>query len=94
MEQWEYSTEFVWADARDGEASEFLQQNYPDWNNPPQYVPQAMIPYLNSRGREGWEMVHMQPVFVGDNFDVLTHGGDYRRWSNAYFCAFKRRLPG
>ena len=93
MEQWEYATEIVWADTRDDEASQFLQQNYPDWDNPPIYVPQAMIPYLNSRGKEGWEMVHMQPVYVGNNYDVLMHS-EARLWSNAYFCAFKRRLPG
>ena len=92
MEQWEYSTEFVWADTRDEGASEFLQTNYPDWNNPPPYVPQAMIPYFNSRGKEGWEMVHMQPVFVGKNYYVMSAGSG--GWGNAYFCAFKRRLPG
>ena len=49
------------------------------------------MPTLNDIGRKGWELVHMQPVFVGKNEDVLIHdSAGYTRWSNAYFCVFKR----
>jgi hypothetical protein len=39
---------------------------------------------------EGWELVHMRPVYVGSNADVLIHGLNERMWSSAYFCVFKR----
>jgi hypothetical protein len=33
----------------------------------------------------------MQPAFVGSNEVVLMHeGGGMRRWTNKYFCVFKR----
>jgi hypothetical protein len=95
MEQWEYFTEFVSADVEGPGVREYLARYLADWENPPKYIPQAMIPYLNTLGQQGWEMVHMQPVAIGDNYDVMTPPADItRRWSNTYFCAFKRRLPG
>lgn len=89
MERWEYLTEFVWASIDNPGVSEFLQQNFAGWENPPKYIPQAMIPHLNNRGQEGWELVHMQPVSIGANHDIAVGGYG---WSNAYFCAFKRRI--
>jgi len=51
------------------------------------------MPELNKLGEEGWELVHMEPVAkVGNKGDVLI-GPNYR-WSNIYFCVFKRRKPG
>jgi hypothetical protein len=96
MEQWEYWTEFVAADVEGPGVREYLERDLADWQNPPRYIPQAMIPYLNTLGQQGWEMVHMQPVSIGVNYDVMIHEGSSstRQWSNTYFCAFKRRLPG
>ena len=52
-----------------------------------------MIPHLNMRGRDAWELVHMEPVVVGKNYDVcVTDGVGGATWSNIYFCAFKRRI--
>jgi hypothetical protein len=45
---------------------------------------------VDALGNEGWELVHMQPVYVGSNADVLIHSLNERLWSNAYFCVFKR----
>jgi hypothetical protein len=51
-----------------------------------------MIPQLNKLGKEGWELVHMEPVpRVGGKEDVQF---DQYSWSNTYFCVFKRREPG
>ena len=88
VEQWEYWTGFLWADARRQE--EYLRQRWPDWN-PPKYAPQALIPKLNEFGEKGWELVHMQPVIEGHNDDVAIGGGGNVAWSHTYLCVFKRR---
>ena len=57
----------------------------------------AFTQRLNTYGLAGWELVHMEPVAVGNDYDVMAHnagGGGVRVWTNVYFCAFKRRLPG
>jgi hypothetical protein len=49
------------------------------------------MPELNRLGAKGWELVHMEPAYVGNNEDILLHeGGGSRRWTNKYFCVFKR----
>lgn len=94
MEQWEYMTEFVYANIENAGVREFLQQRWPNWKNPPKFTPQTMMPRLNEWGAEGWELLHMEPIAkVGDNGDVLFPGGGIR-WSNVYFCVFKRRKQG
>ena len=96
MEQWEYMTKFVYAHIDNPDAREYLKETFPNWNNPPKFTPQTMLPELNNWGAAGWELVHMEPVQgVGKNADVLfNYGGDmpYRNWSNVYFCVFKRRF--
>lgn len=42
------------------------------------FNPVFLVPELDKYGREGWELVHMQPD---------PEGGE------PYFCAFKRRIP-
>lgn len=87
MERWEYLTTFVEADlpaVRD-------QLLHLEVQDEPKFSPLALMPALNDIGRKGWELVHMQPVFVGKNHDVLLHdSAGYTRWSNTYFCVFKR----
>jgi len=91
MEKWEYLTEFVFADIENEGVKAFLQERSPNWKNLPKYVPQTMIPHLNTLGERGWELVHMEPVAgVGKNNDVWFTGTN-SSWSNVYFCVFKRR---
>lgn len=91
MEKWEYWSGFLWAHVDTPGVREYLKRRYPDWS-PPRNAPQAMIPQLNEFGEEGWELVHMEPVAeVGKNYDVFFAGQDFR-WSNTYFCVFKRRI--
>jgi hypothetical protein len=89
-QQWEYLTVFVKADARREDV--FLREMR-DWKDGiPVYTPEALIPELNALGADGWELVHMQPVVVGDKRDVLVadSGSGGRSWANQYFCVFKR----
>jgi hypothetical protein len=91
MEKWEYLTTYLYADIEKKGAREFIRQRWPNWTKPPKFAPPAMIPELNTFGEEGWELVYMQPVAgIGDNGDVYFPGESYR-YSNAYFCVFKRQ---
>jgi hypothetical protein len=88
MQTWEYLTIFVEADA-EREALYLVETR--TWKDGiPKNTPEAMIPQLNALGAQGWELVHMQPVYAGKKADVLTHAGNERLWTANYFCAFKR----
>ena len=90
--KWEYLTKFIWASIENQGAKEVIQQMLPDWQ-PARYSPESMIPELNAYGEKGWELLHMEPVgAVGKNRDVgFVAGEAVPRWSNVYFCVFKRR---
>ncbi len=91
MEQWEYMTTFLAAKADKKETRQFIKTRFN--KRPKRFSPESMIPELDKLGAEGWEMVHMEPVArVGGKEDVLFDN-DYR-WSNTYFCVFKRRAGG
>lgn len=89
MQQWEYLTAFLQADARLEE--DFLTQ-FRDWKEGiPQYATEALMPRLNAYGEQGWELVHIQPVVVGGKADVLLmDNSNSRVWASTYFCTFKR----
>lgn len=90
MEQWEYLTMFVQANAGRGPIREYVQKRFN--RKPRRHSPESMIPQLDTLGAQGWELVHMQPVArVGRNEDVQLNTDD---WSSQYFCVFKRRKAG
>ncbi len=88
-QRWEYLTIFMEADAAREE--DYLREQW-DWKGGmPPYVPQALIPHLDALGDQGWELVHMQPFFVGSKNDILvSDNSGTRTWTNKYFCVFKR----
>lgn len=88
--RWEYMTLFVKAEAE--REMEFLQSNWSWKNGIPRYTPESLIPQLNALGDQGWELIHMEPVMVGNNGDVLVQdaGSGGRSWASSYFCVFKR----
>ena len=93
MDKWEYQTRFYYANANDPEIKDYLSNLYPGWN-PAKYSPEAMEKSFNEKGEEGWELIHIQPVAgVGSNADIWWQGGATPKYSNAYFCIFKRRKP-
>ncbi len=85
--QWEHYVELIEADPQ--RALPFVQQFY-STGGVPAYAIQAIIPRLNDLGQRGWELVQVQPVFVGQNGDIVAQGGEYKYWSHTYLCAFKR----
>lgn len=90
MDKWEYLTKFIEANLKNNEEARLYAEQSGEVK--PVYTPEAMIPELNRLGAKGWELVHMQPVYIGNNYDVLVHeGGGMKRWAYHYFCVFKRR---
>lgn len=85
MEQWEYLTTFLEANAKDKDVQQYIQQTFD--KKAKRHSPESMIPRLNQLGTQGWELIHMEPVpRVGGKEDVQF---DHSSWSNVYFCVFK-----
>jgi hypothetical protein len=90
-EKWEYLTTFVEARANNKEIKNYIKDTFD--KKPRKHSPEAMIPELNKLGAEGWEMITMEPVAdVGGKEDILI-ANEGRKWTSAFFCVFKRRLP-
>jgi hypothetical protein len=81
--RWEY-----WSGILDAEPWRKIKDDYEE-TQLPRYSPQWLMPKLDSLGDEGWELVHMEPVVVGSNADVLMID-TMRTWTHSYFCVFKR----
>ena len=58
------------------------------------YAPEALMPQLDERGREGWELVSLQPVMMGKHGDIALDGSQTMQgpWTYRYLCVFKRPL--
>ena len=94
MDKWEYLTTCLEARIENKEQREWGRARFPRLKRPPRFTPESLIPELNRLGEEGWELIHMEPVAkVGGKGDVLVHGPGFR-WSNRYFCVFKRLKGG
>lgn len=91
-ERWEYYTEFV--EAETTAQTETLAQKFPGVSLP-KYAVQALMPRLNEMGEQGWELLHMEPVFIGKNQDVRFNDyGSMTNYTHTYLCVFKRRKRG
>ena len=91
MQQWEYLTTFLQADAKS--KTEELKRRFPGLKTFFDYSPLSLLPQLDEWGKEGWEPVSIEPVFPGERGDVMVNaagGVAHRGWTHTYFCAFKR----
>ena len=89
MEKWEYYTTFI--EAQMDRIALHEEGMIPPGEHP-KYSPYATIPELNQLGQKGWELIHMEPVIIGKNHDVLVQPNNMVYWANTYFCVFKRRI--
>lgn len=87
-DQWVYYLEYITTEMNQEQA--LLQENFPE-KTLPAYAVQASLPRLNARGEQGWELVQMLPVILGENGDVEISAVDRNKWTHTYFCVFKRR---
>lgn len=89
-EKWEYLTMFLEAKVTK-DLKSYIKDNFD--KKAKKHSPESLIPELNKLGLEGWELISMEPVAqVGGKEDILISGED-RKWSHAFFCVFKRRMP-
>jgi hypothetical protein len=84
--RWEHYIEYIHADARDPQTKDFLATCYPG-ERFAKYAAEATLRRLNEIGEQGWELVHMQPVWVQRDGTVTSATGN---GTNTYFCVFKR----
>ncbi len=91
MPQWEYLTLHLQAEAKS--QLEELRKLFPDRDSFYDYSPMALIPQLDELGEEGWELISIQPVFPGEQGNVMVNAAgpaEHYGWTHTYFCAFKR----
>ncbi|HEX4716819.1 MAG TPA: hypothetical protein VH164_18015 [Ktedonobacteraceae bacterium] len=84
--QWEHYIEYINADARDSQTKDFLATYYPGAKFS-KYAAEATVRRLNEIGEQGWELVHMQPIWLNNDGTVTSATGI---GTNTYFCVFKR----
>jgi hypothetical protein len=88
MDRWEYFTTFLEAQM---ERVDMAGEAMIPPGEHPRFSPYALLPELNRLGDKGWELVHMEPVIVGRNHDVMVQPNNMTYWTNTYFCVFKRQ---
>lgn len=91
MEQWEYLTKIMTAEATKKEIKQYLKDRL-NVEKPARFTPEALLPQLNDLGAQGWELVQLDPVTRVNRKGKLFFANE--SWTNVYFCVFKRRKPG
>jgi hypothetical protein len=90
--QYEYDVEIVHADVKTDESMAFLSRRWPG-REFSRYAVESTVPALNRRGGDGWELVSMEPVVVGDKGDVKMPVGDPGSyWTATYLAVWRRGL--
>lgn len=84
--QWEHYIEYINAEAREPQTRDFLATYYPG-EKFAKYAAEATLRRLDEIGKQGWELVHMQPVWLQRDGTVTSETG---AGTNTYFCVFKR----
>ena len=94
MDRWQYWVDVLSANATEPEARAWLNQAFPGWK-PSKYAAASIVPVLNRRGAEGWELISIQPLVVGNEGNVTQPTPDASMghdWTSYYLCTFKRRV--
>lgn len=87
MQTWEYFSQLMHAEITK-ENRAYLEGRF---GSVAKFSPRTLIPELNELGKQGWELVHMEPVAgSGSNSDIWWIGGHVPSYSHTYFCVFKR----
>lgn len=87
MEQWEYLSIFLEANASNDEMKQYIEARF--GKQAKKYSPEALIPDLDKLGAQGWELLQIDPVGrVGRGENIQQ---DPYSWTATYFCVFKRR---
>lgn len=87
MQKWEYYTTILDANI---DLSPVPLRDDIEFKEHPEFSVHSLIPQLDRLGRQGWELVSMDPVSVGKRGDVVLPVADSTKWGRSYLCAFKR----
>ena len=71
-DSWEHRIVTLKAEVSQQQREDFEQHH--SGQRLPIYSPQALIPQLDTIGKEGWELVSIQPVLIGINGDLAIIG--------------------
>ena len=89
--KWEYYTTIESADIYNTAPAGYIEKHWPD-HKPKRLDPSNLIPRLNEWGQEGWELVHMQPIWSQTVRGALVVTSDWEVGAKLYFCVFKRPI--
>ncbi len=83
-DKWEYRSMYLFAELDKDTAKRTRQQRF---------SPTMLEPKLNRLGEEGWELMHIEPVYIDNEGYSVAHsfGGVGNYLANQYLCVFKRR---
>ncbi|MCL4805153.1 MAG: hypothetical protein KJ046_12705 [Anaerolineae bacterium] len=96
MSRWEYLVRVFALDKEDEVVINYVQREYPDrdWKEMPKYDPLTLEAWLSECGREGWELVSLEPAEKqgkqGDIGRGYTQGA--HNWAQYFLCVFKRQV--
>ncbi|MBP6785963.1 MAG: hypothetical protein KA170_00140 [Candidatus Promineofilum sp.] len=94
MAHWEYLVRVIELNKEDDVVVEYVTREYPErnWKDMKKYDPLALEAWLNQFGREGWELVKMEPAQKqGDNGEIgHAYSPTYYSWMRHFLCVFKR----
>jgi hypothetical protein len=89
IERWEYTMAVLNSETEP--YLQYFQQRWPQmqlsYNSP-----FALLPQLEVYGQQGWELVAVQPVILGNNGEVLISAQVGVHRATQYLCTFKRRV--
>lgn len=94
MAHWEYLVRVFTLDKEDEVVIDYILQEYPDrsWKELPKYDPLILEAWLDQCGREGWELVKVEPAETqGKHGDIgRIYSPSTNNWARSYLCIFKR----
>ncbi|MCA9867665.1 MAG: hypothetical protein KIS95_13710 [Anaerolineae bacterium] len=94
MGRWEYLVRVFALDKEDEVVVDYVTREYPErnWKEMVIYDPLTLEAWLNQCGREGWELVSLEPAEKqGKNGEIgRVYADATPNWARFYLCVFKR----
>lgn len=93
MAGWEYLVRVFALNKEDEVVLDYVQREYPDrdWKEMVKFDPLTLEAWLNQCGREGWELVSLQPADTqGKQGEIGRAYAASYSWARFYLCVFKR----
>jgi hypothetical protein len=91
QEKWEYTVVVLNASIETPGAREYVSKRWPKWTGLRACSPETLSPELNAYGKDGWELVKLDPVGFTGSMEV-EFPGQSRQITNSYLCVFRRRV--